>query len=160
MVEIASLIVVNLFVAGIIGFFIGFLIGRNNPAKIKSIKGDRFDEFREEKLRHSINPIFKRNAPLDFKPLVLSTPKSSGKDNLTKIKGINQKVENDLNNIGIYHFEQISKWSNKNCEWIEEFLLLPGIARSNQWVDQAKILYSGKDTPYSLQVENGEIEVD
>ena len=66
----------------------------------------------------------------------------------------------DLNNLGIYHFEQISKWSNKNAEWIEEFLLLPGIARSYQWIEQAKILNSGKETDYSLQVENGEIEVD
>ena len=73
---------------------------------------------------------------------------------------IDEEIENDLNNLGIYHFEQISKWSNKNCDWIEEFLLLPGIARNNQWVEQAKILASGKDTPYSLQVENGEVEVD
>ena len=79
---------------------------------------------------------------------------------MIKIKGINSKIEVDLNNLGIYHFEQISCWSNKNSEWIEEFLLLPGIARNNQWVEQAKILASGKDTPYSLQVENGEVEVD
>ena len=79
---------------------------------------------------------------------------------MIKIKGINSKIEIDLNNLGIYHFEQISRWSNKNAEWIEEFLLLPGIARNNQWVEQAKILTLGKDTPYSLQVENNEVKVD
>ena len=92
--------------------------------------------------------------------MILTTPKPTGKDSLIKIKGINSKIEIDLNNLGIYHFEQISRWSNKNAEWIEEFLLLPGIARNNQWIDQAKILTLGKDTPYSLQVENGEVEVD
>lgn len=160
MLEIASLIVANLIIAAIIGMIIGYLIGKNSFPKIKSIANDKIEENRNERFKHTINPIFKKSSNLDFKPLVLSTPKPVGKDNLKKIKGINSKIELDLNNLGIYHFEQISKWSNKNAEWIEEFLLLPSIARSNQWVEQAKILTLGKDTPYSLQVENGEIEVD
>ena len=82
-----------------------------------------------------------------------------GKDNLKKIKGINTKIENDLNLLGIYHFDQIASWSSKNCDWIESFLLEPGCAKHNQWVDQAKILKSGKETIYSQKVENGEIEV-
>lgn len=160
MLEIASLIVINLIIAGIIGFIIGFIVGKNTFPKIKSLGNDKLDDLKSEKTKHSINPIFKKNSNLDFKPLILTTPKPTGKDNLTKIKGINTKIEMDLNNLGIYHFEQISKWSNKNAEWIEEFLLLPGIARSYQWIEQAKILNSGKETDYSLQVENGEIEVD
>jgi predicted flap endonuclease-1-like 5' DNA nuclease len=159
MLDIASLIVANLVIAGIIGFIIGYLLGKSNSfPKIKSIRnGNKIDDLKSEKVKHAINPIFKKNSTLDFKPLILTSPKPTGKDSLIKIKGIDEKIENDLNNLGIYHFEQISKWSNKNCEWIEEFLLLPGIARSNQWVEQAKILLSGKDTSYSLQVENGEI---
>lgn len=160
MLEIASLIVVNLIIAAIIGMIIGYVIGKNSFPKIKSIENEKTEEIKNERFKHTLNPIFKKNSNLDFKPLVLSTPKPIGKDNLKKIKGINSKIELDLNNLGIYHFEQISKWSNKNAEWIEEFLLLPSIARSNQWVEQAKILTLGKDTPYSLQVENGEIEVD
>ena len=66
------------------------------------------------------------------------------KDDLTKIKGIDFKIENDLNNLGVYHFEQIAKWSNKNCDWIEEFLMLPGYTKNNQWVIQAKALYAQK----------------
>ena len=160
MFEIASLIVVNLVIALIIGVIIGYLIGKRSFPKIKSIGNDKFDDLKDEKVKYALNPIFKKNSTLDFKPLILTSPKPSGKDELIKIKGINNKIESDLNNLGIYHFEQISKWSNKNCEWIEEFLLLPGIARSYQWVEQAKILHSGKDTAYSLQVENGEVEVD
>ena len=159
MLEIASLIVANLVIAGIIGFIIGYLIGKNNNSyKIKSIQNsNKIESLKNEKVKHAINPIFKKNSTLDFKPLILTSPKPSGKDSLIKIKGIDEKIENDLNNLGIYHFEQISKWSNKNSDWVEEFLLLPGIARGNQWVEQAKILSSGKDTSYSLQVENGEI---
>ena len=164
MLEIASLIVVNLIIALIIGFIIGYLIGyligKRSLPQIKSIANDKLEDLKDEKVKYALNPIFKKNSTLDFKPLILTTPKLTGKDDLIKIKGINSKIETDLNNLGIYHFDQISKWSNKNCEWIEEFLLLPGIARNNQWIDQAKILTLGKDTPYSLQVENGEVEVD
>ena len=161
MLEIASLIVINLVIAGIIGFVLGYIVGRNSFPKIKSIESDnRVDDSREDRVKSTLNPIFKKNSILDYKPLILTTPRPTGKDPLIKIKGINSKIEVDLNNLGIYHFEQISNWSNKNSEWIEEFLLLPGVARNNQWVEQAKILASGKDTPYSLQVENGEVEVD
>lgn len=161
MLEIASLIVINLVIAWIIGFVLGYIVGRNSFPKIKSIESDdRVDDSREDRVKSTLNPIFKKNSILDYKPLILTTPRPTGKDPLIKIKGINSKIEVDLNNLGIYHFEQISCWSNKNSEWIEEFLLLPGIARNNQWVEQAKILASGKDTPYSLQVENGEVEVD
>ena len=160
MFEIASLIVVNLIIAAIIGFVVGYIIAKSKYSKIDSIEGDNKDLRPETKAKSGINPIFKKNSKLDFKPLILSSPKLIGKDNLKKIKGINSKIENDLNILGIYHFEQISNWSAKNCDWIEEFLHFPGVAKSNQWVDQAKILTSGKETIYSQKVQNGEIEVD
>lgn len=162
MLEIASLIVINLIIAGIIGFIIGFIVGKNSFPRIKSIESDnKLDELKkEDKPKHPINPIFKKNSAIDNKPLILTSPKLVGKDSLIKIKGITSKIELDLNNLGIYHFDQISKWSTKNCEWIEEFLLLPKIVRGNQWVEQAKVLTSGRDTEYSLRVSNGEIEVD
>lgn len=160
MFEIASLIVVNLIIAAIIGFVVGYIIAKSKYSRIDSIEGDNKDLRPETKAKSGINPIFKKNSKLDFKPLILSSPKPIGKDNLKKIKGINSKIENDLNTLGIYHFEQISNWSAKNCDWIEEFLHFPGVAKSNQWVDQAKILTSGKETIYSQKVQNGEIEVD
>lgn len=158
MLEIASLIVVNLVIAGIIGIIIGYIIGKNSFPSIKPIGNETKPEDKNEKVKHAINPIFKKNSALDSKPLILTYPKLTGKDSLTKIKGITSKIESDLNNLGIYHFEQISQWSNKNCEWVEEFLLLPKIVRANQWVEQAKVLLSGRDTEYSLQLENGKVD--
>jgi predicted flap endonuclease-1-like 5' DNA nuclease len=158
MLEVASLIVVNLVIAGIIGIIIGYIIGKNSFPSIKPIGNETKPEDKNEKVKHAINPIFKKNSALDSKPLILTSPKLTGKDSLTKIKGITSKIESDLNNLGIYHFEQISQWSNKNCEWVEEFLLLPKIVRANQWVEQAKVLLSGRDTEYSLQLENGKVD--
>jgi predicted flap endonuclease-1-like 5' DNA nuclease len=160
MFEIASLIVVNLFIAAIIGFIAGYLIGRPKNAKIDYIDNPNSinnDNKSDAKVKPAINPVFRKNAQVDYKPLVLSSPRLVGKDNLQKIKGIDSIIENNLNNLGIYHFDQISKWSNKNCDWIEEFLHYPGCAKNNQWIEQAKILQSGKETIYSQKIENGEI---
>ena len=162
MIETASLIVVNLIIAAIIGMIIGYLIGKNSGSTYKPSnsenKNDK-DQTSDVKSKSSVNPIFRKNSSVDNKPLILSSPRPSGKDKLIKIKGIDLKVEKDLNKLGIFHYNQIAAWSNKNCDWIEEFLQLPGTAKKNQWIEQAKILESGKETVYSQKVDNDEVDV-
>ena len=87
MLNIASLIVANLVIAGIIGFIIGYLVGKNNNfPKIKSIQnGNKTDDLKNEKVKHAINPIFKKNSTLDSKPLILSSPKLSGDRKSTRL---------------------------------------------------------------------------
>jgi predicted flap endonuclease-1-like 5' DNA nuclease len=160
MIETASLIVVNLLIAAFIGMIIGYLIGKNSGSTYKPSKNDNDTEEKVDvKSKTSVNPIFRKNSSVDNKPLILSSPRPSGKDKLLKIKGIDAKVEKDLNKLGIFHFNQIASWSNKNCDWIEEFLSLPGCAKKNQWIEQAKILESGKETVYSQKIENEEVDV-
>ena len=159
MIETASLIVVNLVIAAFIGMIIGYLLGKSSgstyrPSNNKNIK----DDVVNIKSKSSVNPIFRKNSSVDNKPLILSSPRPSGKDKLIKIKGIDSKVEENLNKLGIFHFNQIAAWSNKNCDWIEEFLSLPSCAKKNQWVEQAKILETGKQTVYSQKIENGEVD--
>ncbi len=161
MIETASLIVVNLIIAAFIGMIIGYLVGKSSGSTYKPSKDDNntIDEKVDVKSKTSVNPIFRKNSSVDNKPLILSSPRPSGKDKLIKIKGIDLKVEKDLNKLGIFHFNQIAAWSNKNCDWIEEFLLLPGTAKKNQWIEQAKILEAGKETVYSQKIENEEVDV-
>lgn len=160
MLEVTSMIIVNMLIASLIGGVIGFLIGKNiNKIKYIDNKNSKKVSHKKNKSNNTINPIFKKDSKLDNKPMILSSPKSSGKDNLKKIKGIDTQIEMELNSLGIYHFEQIANWSNKNCDWIEAYLLQPGCSKKDHWVEQAKILKSGKNTIFSLKVENGEIEV-
>ena len=51
-------------------------------------------------------------------------------------------------------------YGRKNAEWVEAYLVIPGCAKNNQWIDQAKILQTGSETIYSQKVMDGEIEVD
>lgn len=157
MFEIASFIVTNLVIALIIGIFIGYLIGKKRN-EIETIETNNEESIENKKVRFRINPIFNKTSSLDYKPMVLSS--SSKMDNFKKIKGINSQIERNLYSLGIFHYEQIANWTNKNVEWIEGFLELPFHVKNNQWVEQARILKNGNETIYSRQVENGEIEVD
>ncbi len=151
LVEIAQYIVINLSVAFILGLILGYVIGKGNKEKFNSIQCSKNnDENTIKKNKFKINPIFNKSASLDFKPMILSS--SNKKDNLKKIKGIDEDIENELFKLGIYHFEQISIWSSKNAEWIENFLNLPNYVRANQWVEQAKILKTGRETSYSQKL--------
>lgn len=172
MLEIASLIIVNLIIASIIGFLIGFIIGRSSNKSTykeqKSLNEEQMEHHEAievektsevKKAKTSVNPIFRKNSSVDNKPLILSSPRQKGKDNLKKIKGIDSLIEEKLNKLGIFHFDQVANWSNKNCDWIEEFMQISGCVKKFQWVEQAKILESGKETVYSLKVEKNEIDI-
>lgn len=147
--EVAQYIVLNLFIAFVIGLIFGYILGKGSKERFSSVKGGQ-DIVGGEKAKFKMNPIFNKSASLDFKPMVLSS--SSKKDNLKKIKGIDEAIEEELYKLGIYQFEQISNWSWKNVEWVENFLNIPNHIRKNQWVEQAKILKTGKETNYSQKL--------
>ena len=51
------------------------------------------DDSRDDRIKSTLNPIFRKNSNLDYKPLILTTPRPTGKDSLIKIRGINSKIE-------------------------------------------------------------------
>ncbi len=128
MVEIASKIVLCLSIAAVIGFFIGLLIGRAS-------KSDSSNSA-------NINPIFTKQGNIYNKPFILGNPRPTGKDNLKEIKGIDSHIEALLNGLGIFHYDQIAKWTPNNCDWVEEHLSLTGQISENSWIEQAKKLSS------------------
>ncbi len=147
MIEVASLIIVNLVIASIIGFLIGFLAGRvsNNSNAFSNNK----DIVKNRKDSTSLNPVFKKNSGVYNKPLILSAPRFLKKDDLTRIKSIDVAMEQRLNAMGIFHYDQISKWSSRNCDWADELLSLHGYSRDNNWISQAKILETGQETAFT-----------
>lgn len=127
MIEIASQMVLCLVIAAVIGMFIGFFVG-------KAFGGDRTPVY---------NTVTAHGGAaagnIYNKPLIRSSPRPNGKDSLTQIDGIDRELENRLNQLGIYHFDQIAKWSSKNCHWVEEFLTLEdNQIREQKWIDQSK----------------------
>ncbi len=126
MIEIASKMILCLAIAALIGFFIGLIVGRITREKSSSI--------------YNHNQDFKVYGNIYNRPIILSKPRPTGKDDLKLIEGIDAKIENDLNQLGIFHFDQISKWSTKNSQWVSEYFSLENKIEEDRWIGQASEL--------------------
>jgi len=158
MLEIASQIVLCLLLAALIGFIIGYILGKStcHDDGCKTSHGDdhKTDDAHIEEVQNNITVQSENTKP---EPLLLTEPRNGEKDNLTRIKGIGVKIEEALNTIGIYHFDQIANWTKENITWADKNLGFPGRAEREQWVKQAKALASGEETEFSKRVDAGEV---
>ena len=92
------------------------------------------------------------------KPATLDGAREGGPDNLKEIKGIGPKLETMLHEMGIFHFDQIAGWSDRELAWVDEHLEgFKGRASRDEWVGQAKVLATGGDTEFSKKVDRGDV---
>ena len=81
------------------------------------------------------------------KPAGIKTARGTGADDLKKIKGIGPKLERMLNDMGIYHYDQIAGWGPDEVAWVDQNLKgFKGRASRDKWVAQAGALVSGSET--------------
>ena len=64
--------------------------------------------------------------------------KPSKPDDLKQISGVGPKLEQTLNSLGIYKFEQIAKWKKAERDWVDDYLKFKGRIERDNWVTQAK----------------------
>ncbi len=74
-------------------------------------------------------------------------------DDLKRIKGVGDKIEVALNDLGIYTYAQIAKWNDENVAWVDEYLSFKGRITRDNWVEQAKLLAQGKETEFSQRFD-------
>ncbi|MEM9780752.1 MAG: hypothetical protein AAF813_12575 [Pseudomonadota bacterium] len=92
------------------------------------------------------------------RPAALSQPRSSGADDLKRIKGIGPKLEILCNSLGFYHFDQIAKWSPDEVAWVDANLKgFKGRVTRDEWVSQAALLADGGETQFSRKVDEGDV---
>jgi NADH-quinone oxidoreductase subunit E len=83
-------------------------------------------------------------------PPRLAGPRGPGADDLKLIKGVERKLEEALNGLGYFHFDQIANWSPAEVAWIDANLEgYPGRATRDGWVEQARELAEEGDTPHA-----------
>lgn len=70
-------------------------------------------------------------------------------DDLKKISGVGPKLEEKLNNLGIYHFSQIANFTAEDIEKVDNELNFKGRIEREDWLGQAKILAAGGETEFS-----------
>jgi predicted flap endonuclease-1-like 5' DNA nuclease len=74
--------------------------------------------------------------------LRVGTSMETKKNNLSKINGIGPLIEAKLNSIGIYTFEQISRFNDEDIDAVTHLIeFFPGRIERDNWVQQAKDLF-------------------
>lgn len=80
----------------------------------------------------------------DAKPELHTAPKGGKADDLELIWGVGPKLREMLNGMGVWHFDQIASWTEKEIAWVDERLEgFKGRILRDDWIDQAKKLASG-----------------
>ncbi len=92
------------------------------------------------------------------KPMGMDAPRDGAADDLKQIKGVGPKLEQQLNTLGYWHFDQIAGWSDSDVAWVDENLEgFKGRVSRDGWVEQAKVLAGGGETEFSKRVEDGDV---
>ena len=80
------------------------------------------------------------------RPAALESARDGGPDDLKKIKGVGPKLEEMLNAMGFYNFDQIAHWTEAEVAWVDDNLEgFKGRVSRDGWVEQAKLLAAGEE---------------
>jgi|TARA_R110000737_G_scaffold334367_1_gene352571 NADH-quinone oxidoreductase subunit E len=111
------------------------------PAEGKPVDDTGVTE--QESTAESTGKVETDDAPAEgqSKPGRLDAPREGGADDLKQLKGLGPKAEQQLNELGIYHLDQIASWSDADVAWVEANLTgFSGAVTRGDWVAQAKTL--------------------
>ncbi|WP_412073063.1 NADH-quinone oxidoreductase subunit E [Tritonibacter mobilis] len=82
-------------------------------------------------------------------PETLTAAREGGADDLKLLKGVGPKLEQTLNELGFFHFDQIAKWTEAEVAWVDARLKFKGRIERDGWIDQAKQLAAGEETEFA-----------
>ena len=113
-----------------------------NQAKMLLGEDVKLDE-KALKQAEELARVSAKSESIDFGTLGVAS--ASEKDDLQAIKGIGPFIEEKLNALGIYTFEQVSKMTSKIEEEVNVAIeFFPGRVKRDEWAKQAKKLHKGK----------------
>ncbi|MES1200339.1 MAG: hypothetical protein ABUS57_02685 [Pseudomonadota bacterium] len=90
---------------------------------------------REEEVEPTPPPLVPPGA--EERPPSLPAARNGAPDDLSLIDGVSPMLRSTLNSLGVYHFEQIAKWTPANVAWVDQYLRLRGRISEEEWVEQA-----------------------
>ncbi len=79
----------------------------------------------------------------------MTAPRATGADDLKLISGVGPKLEQTLNEMGIWHYDQVAGLRKKEISWVDDRLRFKGRIERDDWISQAKILAKGGETEFS-----------
>lgn len=87
----------------------------------------------------------------EAKPETLTEARGGVSDDLKLISGVGPKLEQTLNELGFYHFDQIARWGDAEVAWVDSRIRFKGRILRDNWMAQAKILADGGETEFSAR---------
>lgn len=92
-----------------------------------------------------------REAALPAAPANLLDHAPARADDLTRMRGVGEKLERRLNALGIYQFDQIAAFDRDDIAWVEEQLgAFKGRIARDRWVEQASEFGCGAENDAAL----------
>ncbi|BDS08943.1 hypothetical protein NT6N_39830 [Oceaniferula spumae] len=76
---------------------------------------------------------------------LIYTSRPDDVDDLKVISGVGPKLEEKLNEFGIYTYKQVANWSEKNIEEFDDLLSFKGRITRDNWLTQAAELHAKKN---------------
>ncbi|MDH5530647.1 MAG: hypothetical protein OEY05_11470 [Paracoccaceae bacterium] len=99
-----------------------------------------------------------KDAPVAGQPEMLDKPRGGKADDLKLIKGVGPALEKILNDVGVWHFDQVASWKAKDIAFVDaKMQRFSGRITRDEWVKQAKILAKGGTTEFSARASKGEV---
>ena len=102
------------------------------------------------------NPA-KRSKEADKAAKIFLSGPGGEPDDLKKISGVGKVLERKLNNLGIYHYQQIADFTKEDIDKVDGLLSFKGRIERENWLEQAVVLASGNQTEFSSRVANPKV---
>jgi NADH-quinone oxidoreductase subunit E len=112
----------------------------------KALSAGELDKIKSDMIRdRAIAAAAAASAPTAVaEPELLKEPRAGSADDLSLIWGVADKMADKLHDMGIWHFEQIAKWTPANVAWFESQIDgFKGRVMRDKWIEQAQKLASG-----------------
>lgn len=93
-------------------------------------------------------------------PEVLKEARGGLPDDLKLLKGVGPKLEQTLNELGFFHFDQIADWTEAEVAWVDARLKFKGRIERDGWIEQAKRLQVGDETEFAKRAKEDGIYED
>ncbi|MEM1370688.1 MAG: hypothetical protein AAGG72_00520 [Pseudomonadota bacterium] len=80
-------------------------------------------------------------------------------DDFRRIEGIDADAANKLNHLGFIRYRDLASLSASDVTELEAQLETPGRVSRENWIEQAQVLASGRQTDFARRYDNGELTV-
>jgi NADH-quinone oxidoreductase subunit E len=107
------------------------------------------------KAKPAAKPVAKAADVAEQQPETLRAARKGGADDLKLISGVGPKLEQTLNELGFWHFDQIAKWTAAEIAWVDSRLKFKGRIERDNWMEQARTLAKTGKTGVSQKAKKG-----